>query len=52
VRNSDVQGLGERARGALRAFADGALELLYPTRCVSCDLPGALVCDDCRAELP
>ncbi|MBP3885126.1 MAG: ComF family protein [Olsenella sp.] len=40
------------AHEALRVFADGALELLYPTRCVSCDLPGELVCDDCRAELP
>lgn len=62
MRKTDVRGHGGQApgahailrgaRGALHAFADGALELLYPTRCVSCDLPGELVCDCCRDELP
>lgn len=29
-----------------------ARELLWPTRCVSCDLPGELLCEDCRAKMP
>ena len=33
-------------------IVDGLLELLYPTRCAGCDLPGTLLCDDCRAALP
>lgn len=37
--------LGERAREAL-------LELAWPTRCVGCDEPGSLLCDECRARLP
>ena len=35
-----------------RKAADAALELLYPTRCVGCEMPGELVCDECRAALP
>lgn len=27
-------------------------ELLWPTRCVGCDLPGELLCEECRASLP
>ena len=27
------------------------LELLYPTRCVGCDLPGELLCAECRDSL-
>ena len=27
-------------------------ELLFPTRCAGCELPGALLCDACRAALP
>ena len=27
-------------------------ELLWPTRCVGCELPGALLCERCRAKLP
>lgn len=30
----------------------GFEELLWPTRCVGCDLPGELLCEDCRDELP
>ncbi len=26
--------------------------MLWPTRCVSCDQPGELICDECRARLP
>ncbi len=33
----------------LRAAAE---ELLWPTRCVVCDLPGELLCARCREELP
>ena len=27
-------------------------ELLWPTRCVSCDMPGELLCAECRESLP
>lgn len=37
-------------------FADKALEafeeLVWPTRCVGCEQPGELLCDECRAALP
>lgn len=29
-----------------------ARELLWPTRCVGCDLPGELLCEECRAKMP
>lgn len=32
--------------------ADAALELIAPTRCVGCEMPGELLCDECRAALP
>lgn len=32
--------------------AEASLELLYPTRCVGCELPGDLICEDCAAALP
>ncbi|MGN0295759.1 MAG: phosphoribosyltransferase family protein [Parafannyhessea sp.] len=38
--------------GALWGLADGMAELLWPTRCVGCDMPGELLCADCRAALP
>ena len=31
---------------------DDLAELLFPTRCSGCELPGAVLCDRCRAELP
>lgn len=38
------------------ALVEGALEagseLLWPTRCVGCELPGELLCEECRASLP
>ncbi|MBR3318492.1 MAG: ComF family protein [Atopobiaceae bacterium] len=40
--------LGEFAQKA----ASMASELLWPTRCVSCDMPGELLCEDCRANMP
>jgi len=30
----------------------GLLEVLLPTRCAGCDLPGELLCGDCRSALP
>lgn len=35
-----------------RLLWDGAQELLWPTRCVVCELPGELLCERCRARLP
>jgi predicted amidophosphoribosyltransferase len=35
----------------MRLLEDFA-ELLFPTRCSGCELPGAVLCDACRAELP
>lgn len=32
--------------------SEAVKELLWPTRCVGCDLPGQLLCDECRAHLP
>lgn len=36
----------------LRMAREGVSELLWPTRCVLCDVPGTLLCDECRLELP
>lgn len=36
----------------LRRAGVAAKELLWPTRCVMCDLPGELLCERCRSELP
>jgi ComF family protein len=33
-------------------WLDALLELVAPTRCAGCDLPGALLCDACEAALP
>lgn len=33
------------------SWLEGAGELLWPTRCVVCDLPGSLLCDECRSAL-
>lgn len=35
-----------------RKVASSAAELLWPTRCVACDMPGELLCDQCRKDLP
>ena len=37
---------------AMRAVGDAAAELVSPTRCVGCEQPGELVCEECRAALP
>lgn len=31
---------------------EGLKELAWPTRCVGCDRPGELICDECRGRLP
>lgn len=36
----------------LHIAKEGIEELLWPTRCVLCDVPGTLLCDECRLELP
>ena len=43
---------GSRAGRLAAGAADAFLELMWPTRCVLCDQPGDLLCDDCRATLP
>lgn len=35
-----------------RAVFDSLGEVLWPTRCVACDQPGELLCEECRAALP
>lgn len=44
--------MARNPKGIGRAAADAALELLYPTRCVGCEMPGELLCDECRVALP
>ena len=34
------------------ATANSTLELLAPTRCVVCEKPGQLLCDECQSKLP
>ncbi len=43
---------GERAKRLVTAGAEAFTELMWPTRCVLCDMPGELLCEDCRAALP
>ncbi len=38
--------------GLAKKLADAALEVVAPTRCVGCEMPGELICDECRAALP
>lgn len=33
-------------------LVEGLLELIAPTRCAGCELPGALLCDECVRTLP
>ena len=37
---------------AAHRVGEALLEVAYPTRCVGCERPGQLICDDCRAQLP
>ncbi len=34
------------------AVSEALSELLWPTRCVGCEQPGELLCDECRSSLP
>lgn len=43
---------GDKGRRVLRLAREGLTELLWPTRCVGCDMPGELLCEDCRDSLP
>ena len=36
----------------LAGAGEALAELLWPTRCVGCNLPGELLCEECRASLP
>ena len=47
-----MSAMGGRLGMLARKAANAAAELAWPTRCVSCDLPGELVCDECRASMP
>ena len=38
--------------GFRKKLADAALELIAPTRCVGCEMPGELLCEECLAALP
>ena len=40
------------AQAALSALGRELAESLWPTRCVGCGMPGELLCERCRAELP
>lgn len=40
------------ARRLARDAADGLVEMAWPTRCAICDMPGALLCDECANALP
>lgn len=44
--------LRESAIETTRSLREGFLELAWPTRCVGCDMPGELLCGDCRERLP
>lgn len=49
-----MYGLAAKPNTHLRVFDllhEGMSELLWPTRCVSCEAPGYLLCPDCQAKL-
>ena len=52
VRTADGGRMRIRGTELVRGIAEGATELVWPTRCVGCDMPGELVCDECRDGLP
>jgi ComF family protein len=41
-----------RIDDAVTDVAEGLLELIAPTRCGGCELPGVLVCDTCASNVP
>lgn len=48
----DIGGVRGPVIAGLRRAASGAAELLWPTRCFGCDVPGTLLCASCAARLP
>ena len=42
---------GDGAGSAAHRLQGAVLEALSPTRCASCERPGALICDDCREHI-
>lgn len=48
---SSVSGDGASAGAAIYHLRGAVLEALSPTRCASCERPGSLVCDGCRASI-
>lgn len=38
--------------GYFESLMDSTLELIFPARCGGCDLPGTLLCDQCRSHMP
>ncbi|MGN0286405.1 MAG: ComF family protein [Atopobiaceae bacterium] len=49
---SEAAGFDPAREGAGQRLLEGMEELLWPMRCVGCDYPGSLLCDDCRLRLP
>lgn len=43
--------LGDRGRAIVEALLEGFVELVAPTRCAGCDLPGTLLCERCYAAV-
>lgn len=44
--------IAETLLASLALLHEAALETLWPTRCVICDMPGTLLCHRCRVNLP
>lgn len=53
MRDSTVSRAHSRAWArAGAALLEGLAEIVAPTRCAGCELPGSLLCERCRAALP
>lgn len=48
----DLRGFIDTTRATAAFLAEAGAETLWPTRCVICDMPGALVCTECALRLP
>lgn len=44
--------LTSKVMSGLHLVGEGVAELLWPTRCVLCDVPGTLLCERCRLSIP
>lgn len=47
-----ADGKRDRFKDMMRGVLGAAQELAWPTRCLVCDEPGELLCEDCRSSLP